>query len=176
MSEAPPGTPDPSDGIIRELKRKVAEHEAELNANRKGRKNYKSLWEAAEAREARLSEARDDWENEAGEFAKEVDRLKCVIEVMEQERNSFNTLMEAVKRKYRNRAIEAERVARAALSGSNSGWPVPDGWKLVPVELTSKMCTAGYDAVEHKIGMVEVAIAYRAMLAASPAAPQQEGE
>lgn len=74
------------------------------------------------ADKARLSEARDDWENEAGEFAKEVDRLKCVIEEMEQERNSFDTHMEAVKRKYRNRAIEAERAAHAALSGSGDGW------------------------------------------------------
>ncbi len=79
-----------------------------------------------EADKARLSEARDDWENEAGEFAKEVDRLKCVIEEMEQERNSFDTHMEAVKRKYRNRAIEAERAARAALSGSGSGWRAMD--------------------------------------------------
>lgn len=84
--------------------------------------NAVQLRTAAEADKARLSEARDDWENEAGEFAKEVDRLKCVIEEMEQERNSFDTHMEAVKRKYRNRAIEAERAAHAALSGSGDGW------------------------------------------------------
>lgn len=136
MSEAPPGTPDPSDEIIRDLKRKVAELEKERdNAREYGKEarirenkaedariHEQMLRHAAEAREARLSEARDDWENEAGEFAKEVDRLKCVIEVMEQERNSFDTHMEAVKRKYRNRAIEAERAAHAALSGSGSGW------------------------------------------------------
>lgn len=73
-------------------------------------------------------------------------------------------------------AVVLQDYARAALSGSGSGWPVPDGWKLVPVELTSEMCTAGYDAVDHEIGMVDIAIAYRAMIAASPAAPQQGGE
>lgn len=84
----------------------------------------------------------------------------------------------------------AERVARAALSGSGSGWPVPDGWKLVPVEPTDEMLRAGQIAADdhrwkwcgyglRKEGegldgmLFHVREAYRAML---PAAPQQGGE
>lgn len=70
--------------------------------------------------------------------------------------------------------------ARAALSGSGSGWRVPDGWKLVPVEPTGAMVLAGYNALmewdartgeDYGIGEV-----WRAMIDASHAAPQQGGE
>lgn len=77
-------------------------------------------------------------------------------------------------------AMEQWIDARAALSGSGSGWPVPDGWKLVPVEPTEAMVLAGYNALmewdartgeDYGIGEV-----WRAMIDASPAAPQQGGE
>ena len=73
----------------------------------------------------------------------------------------------------------AERVARAALSGSGSGWPVPDGWKLVPVEPDDAMIEAGQDTCEEKNswgGRVYASDIWESMLAASPAAPQQGGE
>ena len=75
---------------------------------------------------------------------------------------------------------EFAQIARAALSGSGSGWRVPDGWKLVPVEPTGAMVLAGYNALmewdartgeDYGIGEV-----WRAMIDASHAAPQQGGE
>lgn len=102
MSEAPPGTPDPSDEIIRDLKRKVAELEKERdNAREYGKEarirenkaedariHEQMLRHAAEADKARLSEALAglcDWiENEVG--------------------------------------AELPFDARAALAGSGSGW------------------------------------------------------
>lgn len=59
---------------------------------------------------------------------------------------------------------------------------VPQGWKLVPVEPTPEMKAAGinievYSEVSDSIGALtwaEVDAIYRAMLAATPAAPSQE--
>jgi len=60
MSEAPPGTPDPSDGIIRDLKRKVAELEAERDNFATTIVNLAGQRDAAEADKARLSGALRD--------------------------------------------------------------------------------------------------------------------
>lgn len=61
------------------------------------------------------------------------------------------------------RAIQAERER-----------PVPEGWKLVPIEPTPAMDSAGYDTVPSdmtiKTGVDHLDI-WRAMLAASPAPP-----
>lgn len=103
---------------------------------------------------------RDEFRDAMAEFEPHIDRLR---KIGADRTNCPETQAEV-------------RAARAALSGSGSGWPVPDGWKLVPVEPTWQMQIAGRDAVVHEMGMVEVAVAYRAMIAASPAAPQQGGE
>lgn len=76
-------------------------------------------------------------------------------------------------------AVVLHDYARAALSGSGSGWPVPDGWKLVPVEPDDAMIEAGQDTCEEKNcwgGRVYASDIWESMLAASPAAPQQGGE
>lgn len=65
----------------------------------------------------------------------------------------------------------AERVARAALSGSGSGWREPDGWKLVPVELTNEM----KERVRSKGGPQALAFAIAAWPDLLSAAPQQGG-
>lgn len=75
-------------------------------------------------------------------------------------------------------AVVLQDYARAALSGSGSGWPVPDGWKLVPVEPDDAMIEAGQDTCEEKNswgGRVYASDIWESMLAASPAAPQQGG-
>lgn len=166
MSEAPPGTPDPSDEIIRDLKRKVAELEKERdNAREYGKEarirenkaedariHEQMLRHAAEAREARLSEA-----------------LRTLLDCPDIADNDHKD----------EETHAAERVARAALSGSGSGWPVPDGWKLVPVEPDDAMIEAGQDTCEEKNswgGRVYASDIWESMLAASPAAPQQGGE
>ena len=59
--------------------------------------------------------------------------------------------------------------ARAALSGPNSGWLVPDGWKLVPVELTNEM----KERVRSKGGPQALAFAIAAWPDLLSAAPQQ---
>jgi|GEM_PF-5990422 len=69
-------------------------------------------------------------------------------------------------------------------SHSGSSPVVPDGWKLVPVEPTAEMCKAGYEAQdkwpseqcdnfkERHYSFSQPR--YKAMLAAAPAAPEQE--
>lgn len=59
---------------------------------------------------------------------------------------------------------------RASQSDGTSG--VPEGWKLVPVEPTDAMIRAGYDA-ENNDGKMHLRPAWRYMLAAAPAAPNQ---
>lgn len=59
-------------------------------------------------------------------------------------------------------AMQAEPVTSAT---------VPDGWKLVPVEPTVAMTEALWDEIHESRDMNK---AYRAMLSASPAAPEQE--
>lgn len=75
---------------------------------------------------------------------------------------------------------------RAAMlkAGPVTAATVPDGWKLVPVEPTAEMCKAGYEAQdkwpseqcdnfkERHYSFSQPR--YKAMLAAAPAAPEQE--
>jgi len=78
-----------------------------------------------------------------------------------------NKMFDQMIRDY-SKSIEG---ARAALSGSGSGWRVPDGWKLVPVEPTEAMLAVGVGGASG----VKLRL-WQLMLAASPAAPQQGGE
>jgi hypothetical protein len=72
-------------------------------------------------------------------------------------------------------ALEAAEAARVVVA---NGSEIPNGWKLVPTEPTNAMMLAFFDAArlwQDEIGENEDV--YRAMLAASPAAPvPAEGE
>lgn len=60
----------------------------------------------------------------------------------------------------------------AMLQGAESNSPViPDGWKLVPIDPTKDMLRAGQSVVGFWLNTVHC---YSKMLAAAPAAPQQE--
>ncbi|QLZ57633.1 hypothetical protein HV079_18130 [Citrobacter freundii] len=62
--------------------------------------------------------------------------------------------------------------AAAALQGENADTPViPNGWKLVPIDPTKDMLRAGQSVVGFWLNTVHC---YSKMLAAAPAAPQQE--
>ncbi|MGG1954320.1 hypothetical protein [Enterobacter cloacae] len=70
---------------------------------------------------------------------------------------------------------EEERICRAAmLQGADGNSPViPDGWKLVPIDPTKDMLRAGQSVVGFWLNTVHC---YSKMLAAAPAAPQQEAK
>ncbi|MCM2546151.1 hypothetical protein ACVCII_04255 [Burkholderia glumae] len=53
---------------------------------------------------------------------------------------------------------------------------VPEGWKLVPIEPTSEMVSAGEHVAYSDVAYAPPEIAYRAMLDAAPAAPVAEAE
>lgn len=66
--------------------------------------------------------------------------------------------------------LSAWNACRAAMPEPVTAATVPDGWKLVPVEPTQEMIDAHVEGVQTG-GMQK---GYRAMLAAAPAAPEQE--
>ncbi|WP_284881149.1 hypothetical protein [Citrobacter portucalensis] len=62
--------------------------------------------------------------------------------------------------------------AAAALKGENADTtPIPNGWKLVPIDPTKDMLRAGQSVVGFWLNTVHC---YSKMLAAAPAAPQQD--
>jgi len=67
----------------------------------------------------------------------------------------------------------------AELSYTPSSYPVPHGWKLVPIEPTQKMIDAGYDTLEPDYGEddedVGVTRSYKAMLSAAPQGGDTDG-
>lgn len=64
-----------------------------------------------------------------------------------------------------------ERAAAALQCGSVNTTPIPNGWKLVPIDPTKDMLRAGQSVVGFWLNTVHC---YSKMLAAAPAAPQQE--
>lgn len=64
-----------------------------------------------------------------------------------------------------------ERAAAALQGGSVNTPPIPNGWKLVPIDPTKDMLRAGQSVVGFWLNTVHC---YSKMLAAAPAAPQQE--
>lgn len=71
---------------------------------------------------------------------------------------------------------EIQALAKACLAGMLNDGPVtaatvPDGWKLVPVDPTKDMLRAGQSVVGFWLNTVHC---YSKMLAAAPAAPEQE--
>jgi hypothetical protein len=71
--------------------------------------------------------------------------------------------------------VRVNRVRAAIESALRAAVPaIPAGWRLVPVEPTEAMYVAGDDAVAEcrKSGLVPAGEVYRAMLSASPQAPQ----
>ena len=68
--------------------------------------------------------------------------------------------------------IPAKLRRAAMLQGADGNSPViPDGWKLVPIDPTKDMLRAGQSVVGFWLNTVHC---YSKMLAAAPAAPQQE--
>jgi hypothetical protein len=57
--------------------------------------------------------------------------------------------------------------ACAVAGGAQFAAKVPEGWKLVPIELTKQMIEAAFDA-QPEAGAVSLAAAWDAMLAAAP--------
>ncbi|HEC2549203.1 TPA: hypothetical protein R2K55_000627 [Raoultella ornithinolytica] len=66
-----------------------------------------------------------------------------------------------------------ERAAAALQEESVNTPPIPNGWKLVPIDPTKDMLRAGQSVVGFWLNTVHC---YSKMLAAAPAAPQQEVE
>lgn len=66
-----------------------------------------------------------------------------------------------------------ERAAAALQGESVNTPPIPNGWKLVPIDPTKDMLRAGQSVVGFWLNTVHC---YSKMLAAAPAAPQQEAE
>lgn len=64
-----------------------------------------------------------------------------------------------------------ERAAAALQEESVNTTPIPNGWKLVPIDPTKDMLRAGQSVVGFWLNTVHC---YSKMLAAAPAAPQQE--
>lgn len=64
-----------------------------------------------------------------------------------------------------------ERAAAALQEESVNTPPIPNGWKLVPIDPTKDMLRAGQSVVGFWLNTVHC---YSKMLAAAPAAPQQE--
>lgn len=64
-----------------------------------------------------------------------------------------------------------ERAAAALQRGSVNTTNIPNGWKLVPIDPTKDMLRAGQSVVGFWLNTVHC---YSKMLAAAPAAPQQE--
>ena len=154
----------------RTAERKVAELEAERDdlAQRaavidEALTNAVQLRTAAEADKARLSEAL----RKAG-VSFETIRLTLIKNLEEPERSAFWE------------AVHARDATRAALSGTGSGWPVPDGWKLVPVEPDNAMIDAGAEDVPvyvKRSARRTIAIdTYRAMIAKAPLPSKDGGE
>lgn len=52
----------------------------------------------------------------------------------------------------------------------------PEGWKLVPVEPTTEMVVAAFDAIPASLLDVKIRTHYRAMLAAAPHPPSAQAE
>lgn len=128
--------------------------------------------ETAEADKARLSEAWQALDNSISGAIKETDTPHRVL------RDGRVIMDGEAAELYFNHLMLLRKMARAALSGSGSGRRVPDGWKLVPVELTQSMIIA-YNEEFEKLSIEKWAnalLTWPALLAASPAAPQQGGE
>ena len=128
------------------------------------------LRKAAEADKARLSEAlRKAHEGLVAGCQQYAARTEFGSEVPGDEQLPWVRLMQI-----------GRDTARAALSGNGAGWRVPDGWKLVPVEPDNAMIDAGAEDVpvyvKRGTRRIIAIDTYRAMIAASPAAPQQWGE
>lgn len=147
---------------IEALEREVAEAEKANRAMAQNGLDLANSWqsraEAAEADKARLSEA--------------LRPFAAVSSLFDHMNDDGGSVLVNVR-------LGDLRAARAALSGSGPGWPVPDGWKLVPVEPDDAMIEAGQDTCEEKNswgGRVYASDIWESMLAASPAAPQQGGE
>jgi hypothetical protein len=66
-----------------------------------------------------------------------------------------------------------ERAAAALQEESVNTPPIPNGWKLVPIDPTKDMLRAGQSVVGFWLNTVHC---YSKMLAAAPAAPQQEAD
>lgn len=66
-----------------------------------------------------------------------------------------------------------ERAAAALQEESVNTQPIPNGWKLVPIDPTKDMLRAGQSVVGFWLNTVHC---YSKMLAAAPAAPQQEAD
>lgn len=66
-------------------------------------------------------------------------------------------------------SLKAERAAKQKADGNSP--VIPDGWKLVPIDPTKDMLRAGQSVVGFWLNTVHC---YSKMLAAAPAAPQQE--
>ena len=66
-----------------------------------------------------------------------------------------------------------ERAAAALQEESVNTSPIPNGWKLVPIDPTKDMLRAGQSVVGFWLNTVHC---YSKMLAAAPAAPQQEAD
>lgn len=163
--------------------RKVAELEVEIDRT----KLHCSAWEdsarinkaerdAAEAREARLSEA---LRNVRADCQSPIDLYHRVGPSFTSPGGDEYEPASYVMDKMQELITRID----AALSGSGSGWPVPDGWKLVPVEPTEAMYRAVYkeqdDSAIHNYGASPTFDDYWAVAleaAPLPAAPQQGGE
>lgn len=148
----------------RTAERKVAELEAERDNAIAMLETQAKLHRRAEAREARLSEALRNVRRAIMEADPAV-----LTDTFWMPSNVFKggTVVDFID---------------AALSGSGSGWREPDGWKLVPVESYPEMIGAfwrqkncGTQEVGERGPNTDDYSAYRAMIAASPAAPTATG-
>lgn len=102
-----------------------------------------------------FTEGREEWRNVEGEI---IDNLAMLIRLVQEGDQVIGfTPPESCRA-----AMQAEPVTAAT---------VPDGWKLVPVEPTIAMTEAMWDEIHESRDMNN---AYRAMLTAAPAAPEQE--
>lgn len=110
----------------------------------------------------------------------EVSRLSGLLEML---RSDFKEIADALGCDVKHNAAMLEKIAMLKAEPVTAA-TVPDGWKLVPVEPTDEMCKAGYEAQdkwpsaqcdnfkERRYSFSQPR--YKAMLAAAPAAPEQE--
>lgn len=87
----------------------------------------------------------------------------------------FLTIALAAKAGKENDLREACNLAEAELRHLLESALPPEGWQVVPKEPTERMCFRGGTALDPD-GEVDVARAYRAMLASAPAPPSPQDD
>ena len=96
---------------------------------------------------------------------------KTVLDAL-QRRAEYYADLEAMTPEERAEHDAGMKEFAAMLQGADGNSPViPDGWKLVPIDPTKDMLRAGQSVVGFWLNTVHC---YSKMLAAAPAAPQQE--